>query len=126
MKNQNIVHKDLSYEIIGIMYDVYNELGYGFQEKYYCRAITALLQDHSLNFKEQVYKPILFKEKKIGGYFLDFLIEDKIILEIKKGDQFYKKDIAQVYAYLKAHDLQLGILVRFAKNEVKIKRIVNL
>jgi len=126
MKNQNIVHKELSYKIIGIMYDVFNELSYGFQEKYYCRAIAVLLREHSLNFKEQVYIPIIFKENKIGGYYLDFLIENKIILEIKRGDRFFKKDIEQIYAYLKAHGLQLGILIRFAKDGIKIKRIVNL
>lgn len=126
MKNQNIIHKDLSYEIIGIAYEAHNELGYGFQEKYYCRAIEALLQEHSLKFREQVYIPIVFKGKKIGSYYLDFLIEDKVILEVKKGDQFYKKDIEQVYAYLKSHNLQLGVIVRFAKNGVKVKRIVNL
>jgi GxxExxY protein len=127
MENKiDLIHKDLSYKVIGILYKTFNELGYGYQEKYYQKAIASLLKRDLLKFKEQLYVPITFNGDKIGSYFLDFLIDDKIILEIKKGNQFYKKDIEQVYAYLKQYDIKLGILARFTKDGVKIKRIVNI
>jgi len=122
----NLIYKDLSYKIIGILFDVFNELGYGYQEKYYQKAIAKLLNKNGLSFKEQVGLPIEFQKEKIGRYYLDFLIESKIILEIKKGDNFWKDNIEQVYAYLKRFNLKLGILANFTKSGVKIKRIVNI
>ncbi len=79
-----------------------------------------------MNFKEQVCTPIKFRNNKISKYFLDFLIENKIILEIKKNDKFFKCDIVQLFAYLKTTNLKLGLIANFTKNGVKIKRIVNL
>ncbi|MDD5551634.1 MAG: GxxExxY protein [Candidatus Pacebacteria bacterium] len=122
----DLIYPELSYRIIGIMFEVYNNLGVGYQEKYYQRAIAAVFKKEKLNFQEQVLVPLKYLDEKIGRYFLDFLIEDKIILEIKKGDRFSRKDIEQVYAYLKARKLKLGLLVNFTNNGVKFKRILNL
>lgn len=122
----SLIYKELTYRINGILFGVFNELGYGYQEKYYQRAISLALKEGNVKYKEQVSVPIEFKGSGIGRYFFDFLIEDKIILEIKKGDQFYKKDITQTYAYLKSSGLKLGLLANFTKNGVKIKRIVNI
>ncbi len=70
--------------------------------------------------------PIKFKNQIIGKVFFDFLIENKIVLELKKADRFSRIEIEQVYGYLKAKNLKLGILVHFAKNGVCYKRILNL
>lgn len=77
-------------------------------------------------FEEQVYAKIKFQNDLIGKIFFDFLVENKIILEIKKGDRFSRTDIAQLYGYLKASNLKLGILVHFTKDGIKYKRILNL
>lgn len=77
-----LVHPKLSYEVVGVLYEVYNELGGGYQEKYYQRAISGLLKEKNIIFKEQVPVELMFKEKSIGRYFIDFVIEEKIILEI--------------------------------------------
>jgi GxxExxY protein len=122
----DLIYEDLTYEIIGILFGVFNDLGYGYQEKYYQNATAILLGKKRLKFKEQVYVPLNFKGNKIGKYFLDFLIEDKIILEIKKGEKFYKSNITQVFSYLRASDLKLGIIANFTKSGVKVKRIVNI
>lgn len=121
-----LIHKELTYEIIGALYEVFNELGYGYQEKYYQKATALALKKHDLKFKEQVYTPVEFQKNKIGKYFLDFAIENKVVLEIKKNDKFFKNDITQLFAYLKATDLKLGLIANFTKNGVKIKRIANL
>ena len=122
----DLIYPELSYKIIGILFEVYNNLGPGYQEKHYERAIALSFQEKGIIFKEQVLIPIRFKNKKIGNYFLDFLIENKIVLEIKKGDRFSKKDIEQVYSYLKAKNLNLGIIANFMTKGVKFKRILNL
>jgi len=72
-----------------------------------------------------VSAPLAYGGKTIGRYYLDFLIADKIVLEIKKGDRFLKTNIDQVYAYLKRFNLKLGILANFTKGGLKFKRIVN-
>ena len=75
-----MVYPDLSYKVVGILFDVYNELGFGFSESHYQKAISLALIEKNIKFKEQVYNPVYFKEQIVGKYFLDFLIEDKIIL----------------------------------------------
>lgn len=121
-----VIYPELSYKIIGLVFDVFNHLGYGYQEKYYQKAIALLFSENDIKFKEQVHFPLKFNKQKIGSYFLDFLIENKIVLEIKKGDRFSKKDIQQLYAYLKASGLKLGILINFTSKGIKFKRILNL
>lgn len=119
-----IIEKDLSYKIVGILFDVYNNLGGGYQEKYYQRAIAKELKDSGLKFKEQVKIPLKFKEESIGKYFLDFLIEDRIVLEIKASSKFFTRDIKQILAYLKSTNIELGILANFSRNGLKFKRIL--
>ncbi len=107
------------------MFEVFNKLGPGYLEKYYQRAISASLKEGNLKFKEQLYAPLIFKDTKIGKCFFDFLVEDKIVLELKTGDRFSKKDIGQIYSYLKVKNLELGLLVNFTNQGVRFKRILN-
>jgi len=124
-KRDDLIYPEMSYEIVGILYDVYNQLGFGHKEKFYQNAIALALKGKNFIFKEQLYVPLLFNEKVVGRYFLDFLIDHKVVLEIKKDSIFYKKHIDQVFGYLKANNLKLGILANFTKSGVRYKRIVN-
>ena len=65
-----------------------------------------------------------YNQEKIGKYYIDFLIDNKIVLEIKAAPVFYNRDIKQVIAYLKVTGLTLGILVGFSKYELKFRRIL--
>lgn len=121
-----IIYADISYKIIGILYDVYNEVGFGHKEQYYQNALKIAFQDNKLNFREQVPVSLKYRESKVGQYYLDFLIEDKIILEIKKDNTFKKTNIDQIYSYLKSTNLKLGLLVNFTRGGVKVKRIINI
>ncbi len=85
-----------------------------------------MLKQAGLKFIEQVYYPVMLDGKVVGKNFFDFLIEDKVVLEIKKGNYFVRGHIEQVYAYLQASNLQLGILAYFAPQTVHFKRIVNI
>ena len=125
IRNNDLLYPELSYKIIGILFDVYNKMGYGYQEKYYQRAVATKLKENNINFREQFPIEIIFDNNKIGKYFLDFLIEDKIILEIKKMDKFLKSNFDQTYAYLKSTKLELGILANFTKMGLQYKRIIN-
>ena len=101
---------------MGALFEVSNELGAGYQEKYYYKAIKAALEKRGLQVKAQVYLPLEFQETKLGNYFLDFLIENKIVLELKIGKRFKKADFEQIEAYLKATNTPLGILARIDKD----------
>ena len=122
----DLIYKDLSYEIINVVYYVYNELGGGYQEKYYQRAVAIELCRRQINHKEQLKINLTYNGRSIGCYYLDFLICDKIVLELKVGERLYHRDIKQVLAYLKAKKIKLGIIVLFSRNQgIKFKRIIN-
>lgn len=129
LKRDDLVYLNECYEIVGILMEVYKRLGPGFQEKYYQRAVAEELRLRNKKFTEQVPIPLLYKDVKLGTYFLDFLIEigeAKIVLEIKKDEYFSRHHIDQVVGYLKATNLKLGILGNFTPKGVKYKRIVNI
>jgi GxxExxY protein len=126
LKRNDLIYPELSYTIVGILFEVYNNLGPGHKERYYQKAVATALKTANLSFDEQVYSPIIFKDSNVGNYFLDFLIENEVVLEIKSGEKFLKQNINQVYSYLKTKNLKLGILANFIKDGLKFKRIVNL
>lgn len=120
-----IVYKELSYKIVGILFSVHNELGNRYQEKYYQRAVEKALTTNNLSFKRELVTDLEYNGEKIGKYFLDFLIEDKIILELKTVRRLNPKDFSQVLGYLRANNLKLGILVNFKTERLSYKRILN-
>ena len=121
-----LIYSDLTYKIIGVLFDVYNTLGYGQSERTYQKAIAKALRSCGLSFQEQVYSPLLYKNVMVGQNYFDFLIEKKVVLELKKGNRFAKSHIDQLYRYLTGAKLQLGLLAYFAPNKLHFKRIVNL
>jgi len=125
VRRKDLVHPELSYKIIGSAFDVYNELGSGLNEKYYQKSLVENFLTNNLKFKEQLSCPVNYNGKVIGRRILDFLIEDKIIVELKKGSKFSKSHIDQVLEYLKINDLKLAILINFGNEGVIFKRIVN-
>ncbi|MEW6025819.1 MAG: GxxExxY protein [Planctomycetota bacterium] len=121
-----MLYPEVIYQIIGILFEVYNTLCYGYQERYYQRAIAALLKNLGITFKEQVLVEIKMGGEIVAKGLADFIIEDKIILEIKKGDSFRKNNIDQLNSYLKMTGLKLGILANFTPKGLLYKRIVNI
>jgi len=126
LKRKDLVYPELSYQIVGMLFEVFRELGSGYQEKYYQKAIAKELKYCGIKYGEQVPVPLVYKGDKIGIYYLDFLIEDKIVLEIKKEKHFSRKNIEQVFGYLKSRGMKLGILANFTKDGLRFKRIVNI
>ncbi len=125
-KGEGLIYPELSYKLIGIAFTVFNELGYGHLEKIYQKAYAKELSNEKLNYEEQVPYPVKYKEEIIGRNYLDFLVEEKIIIELKKSDFFSKKNIDQVVNYLKVSGMKLALLINFSKDGVKYKRLVNI
>ena len=115
----------MSYKIVGILYDVYNELGSGHREYVYERAIASEFRKSGIKFAEQVPANLTYKGEIIGQYRFDFLVEGKIVLELKQGDRFSRKNFEQVTGYLQLKNLPLGILANFTSSGVVTKRVLN-
>jgi len=96
----NIIEKELSYRVMGLLFDVSNELGNEYQEKYYQRAIEQAFIENNILYKKELSVDLFYHDKKVGKYVLDFLVQDKIILEIKTAPLFTKENIRQVLGYL--------------------------
>jgi len=120
------LHKELSYKVQGILMEVRKIYGSGHKEKVYCKAIEELLIKNKIGYQRE--KNINIKShltgKIIGTYKPDFIIEEKIILEIKAVDIIPKNFIDQIYSYLRVSNFELGIFVNFRSPKLYIKRII--
>lgn len=119
------IYHDLTYKLIDLSYKVFNSMGYGFQEKYYQRAYEEELKREKYKFKKEQKILIKYYNKPIGRYFVDFIVEDKIVIEFKVATDFYENHINQVLAYLKSSNLKLGLLILITKKGIRCKRIIN-
>jgi len=124
MIKKEIIYKELSYKIVGILFEVFKSLGGGYQEKYYQKAIKEAFIINNISYLEQVRVDLNYKHKYIGRYYLDFIIDNKIVLELKAKAYISRTDIFQVLNYLKCANLELGIISNFTREGVKIKRIL--
>ena len=120
-----ILHKDLSYGINGILFQVHNSLGRFCKHNQYGDALEVLLKENNIKYKREIEIPIFFKEIKLTGNILDFLIEDAVVLDIKCKKEITTKDYVQMKRYLKATGKELGIIVNFADKSLKIVRILD-
>jgi len=121
----NILYKDESYSIIGALFDVYNNLGSGFAEIVYKDALEYEFKLRNIHYQREKeytinYKDIILPHK----FYADFVIFDKIILEIKSVENLNDKHLAQCLNYLKVSSCKLAILANFHKDLLDHKRIV--
>ena len=113
-----------SYLIRGCVFEVYKQLGCGFLEKVYERALLRELFLHGLHAKTQVPFEVHYKGVVVGEYFADMVVEDSVILELKAQQQLPRESESQLLNYLKASGLRLGFLINFAFPRARIKRVI--
>jgi GxxExxY protein len=106
-------HSDRTGEIIGVFYEVYNELGHGFLESTYSEAMIVALEARGLAVCRQVPVPVWFRGRKVGQYFADLIVEEKILLELKAVRALDSAHEAQLLHYLRATDIEVGLLLNF-------------
>lgn len=121
-----IIFKDLSYKLTGIAYKIDNQIGFGHNEKIYSDAFEKILCDEKLSYKKEVYSPIKVDGHLIAKRYLDYLVEDLVVVEIKTGLYRYSDVFNQVFEYLKINNLKLGLVIRFGKTGVQVKRVINI
>ncbi|MBL8030492.1 MAG: GxxExxY protein [Candidatus Doudnabacteria bacterium] len=120
-----LLYEDLSAKIIGAMFKVYNELGYGYQEKEYGNGLAEEFKIVGLSYKRELCAQLYYAEKLIRRYFLDFLVEDKVVVELKVANQIYKQHFTQVIQYLQKNNIKLGLILAITPSGVLVKRVIN-
>ncbi len=124
-RRTDLILPELSYQVVGALFDVWNELGGGHLEKMYQRAVARALEERGVKFQEQIPIDLSFHGGNIGKYLLDFLVEEKLIVELKQGNGFRRGNIEQTKSYLRATHLSLVLLANFTTSGVKYMRILN-
>ncbi|MBU2542146.1 GxxExxY protein [Patescibacteria group bacterium] len=125
MEDIGLIHEDLSYILRGIFYEVHNELGRFRNEKQYCDLIEEKIKIKLLSYRREVVLDPSFEGEKKGRNRTDFILENKIIIEVKATPSFSRNDYMQCQRYLVSSGLKLCLLVNFGLNGCVIKRILN-
>ena len=119
---QGFKYQELTEKIINIFYKVYNKLGYGFLEKIYENAMMLEFKKEEITAVSQSPIKVLYEDEIIGEYYADILVDYKVIVEIKASRRLVDENEAQLLNYLKATEIEVGLLLNFgAKPEVKRK-----
>ncbi len=110
-----LLHKEITDKIINAFYKVYNELGFGFLEKVYLNALYLELIELNLNCEKHKQIKVYYNGKKVGEYYADILVNDLVIIELKAAESIAEEHELQLINYLKATDLEVGLLLNFGK-----------
>jgi len=121
MKNDNFIHSDTTEKIIKCFYKVYNTLGYGFLEKVYENAMFIELRNLGLFVEKQKQIIVYYEEVKVGEYYADLIVSKSVIVELKAAESLCEEHEFQLINYLKATNIEIGLLLNFGK-EPQMKR----
>lgn len=120
-----LVYKDESYNIIGLCMEVHNQLGHGFSEIVYKDALEFELVTNKISFEREKQYPVYYKGILLEHkFYADFVVYDKIILEVKCVKSLADEHISQCINYLKVSGNQLALLVNFARGKLEYKRVI--
>ena len=118
-------HQKITETILGCCFDVSNELGGGFLESVYEKALLYLLREKGLKAIAQAPIAVIFRDQIVGEFFADILVEDKIVVELKAVKKLAPEHLAQVINYLKATGFETGLLVNFGCARLEYRRLGN-
>lgn len=124
-KKDKVLYPDLSYLIYGLCFKVHNELGPFRSERQYGDSLENLFKINNLNYTRESELPLSFDGEERRRNITDFVIENKIILEIKTKNMITKDDYYQIKRYLISSKKKLGILINFRRRTLQPKRILN-
>jgi len=119
-------HADITPKIIGASFEVHKFLGNGFQEVIYQRALQYEMHQAGLTFQREIEQPIYYKDlpQPIGTRRADFVVEDKVLVELKAVIQLEDVHLAQALNYLKVYKLEVGLLINFGSKSLTFKRLI--
>ena len=122
--NNNLKHRDITEKIIGAAFEVHRFLGNGFQEVIYQRALAIEMRKAGLEFAREIDQDIFYKDfpEPIGTRRADFVVAEKVLVELKAISELENVHEAQILNYLKAYQLEIGLLLNFGSKSLEIKR----
>ena len=115
MNIMELLHKDLTDKILKFFYDVHYVLGYGFLEKVYQNALCYELEKNDIKFEKERKIEVKYKDRIVGEYYADIIVEDKVILEIKACENLCPEHEYQLINYLKATGIEVGLVLNFGE-----------
>ncbi len=118
-------YSELTSKIIGCAMAVHSELGNGFQEVIYQRALAIEMSIAGINFNREFEMPIYYREQHIGTRRVDFLVEEVVSVELKAITSLEDVHFAQAINYLEAYNLEIGLLINFGERSLNFKRLTN-
>ncbi|HEX5002307.1 MAG TPA: GxxExxY protein [Bacteroidia bacterium] len=120
------IYADLSFKIIGCAYTVHNSLGGGHLEKTYHNALFLEFTKKKMQFVSKQKVDISYGKSEVNNYFPDFIVENLVVVEIKRRGRIITKDFEQARRYLSSAGKQLSLLIHFGMERVTVKRVVNM
>ncbi len=121
---EEFLYKELTYKVRGVMFEVRKKIGLGHKEQVYHNALEVAFKKEGIKFESKKNIPIFYENKHVGTYQPDFIIEDKVLIELKALPEIGKPQIEQAWSYLKGCDYKLALLVNYGSQDLDIKRIV--
>ena len=121
--NADLKHRELTKKIIGVFYEVYNELGHGFLESVYQKSLILALIESGLVVHSPIDIPVYFRGHQVGAFEADVLVEKCVLLELKAAHSIHSSHQAQLLNYLRATDIEIGVLLNFGVKP-EFKRLV--
>jgi GxxExxY protein len=115
-------HRDLTEEIIGCAYSVYNKMGFGFLESVYEKCMLIELRKAGLKAESQKHLTVCYENEIVGEFIADIIVNDTVILELKSAKQIIKAHEVQLVNYLVATGKPVGLILNFSENKVEVKR----
>ena len=125
MAESNLLHSELTRGIIGAAIEVHKVLGAGFVESVYEEALAIEFDLRKIPYERQKPIDVLYKDRFAKQFVCDFMVYDKIIVELKAIRKISDIEQAQVLNYLKATGLNLGLLLNFGNSSLEVKRLIN-
>jgi GxxExxY protein len=119
-------YQDITEKIIGASFEVHKFLGNGFQEVIYQRALAIELERSGLSYQREIEQDIYYRDvpAPIGRRRADFVVENKVLIELKALSELNEAHLAQALNYLKAYRLEVGLLINFGSKSMEFKRVV--
>jgi GxxExxY protein len=118
-----MVLEELTGKILGACFEVANELGHGFLESVYVKALMVALSQKELSVESEVPLQVLFRGQVVGDFYADLLVERCVLVELKAVKALVPEHQAQVINYLKATGIEVGLLVNFGTPKIEFKRL---
>ena len=123
-QDSKLLHSKLTEKVLGVYYDVYNEIGHGFLESVYNNCMFLALTKSGMAVRREVPVPVYFRGQDVGQFKADLVVDGAVLIELKAAQNLDRSHAAQIMNYLRATELEVGLLLNFWSPKPQFRRIV--